>query len=277
MNMAKKQNSFSSTKRDRNGENVPAIAGVEINEIRMYSIEGKMYLVAFLLMCFFVKEGEYPPPEPKKGSMIATYFRECFSLSFYRWFFLTMACNDASLVCRTMFNFLFANKDLGLNFEQYGNIMSINMVISFFLLILMGFLVDRFHPLRTYLAGAVLIIGANIFGFFFVWDYTSFFIVSILIAVVYVIQNASKLPMFVALLPGQKYGQFCSANAMVVSIFLIIANGVGGKIIDIFGYRFIFVRDFLFTGLGLIGFMMVYRVWKRRGGRTGYTAPEAGL
>lgn len=44
MNMAKKQNSFSSTKRDRNGENVPAIAGVEINEIRMYSIEGKMYL-----------------------------------------------------------------------------------------------------------------------------------------------------------------------------------------------------------------------------------------
>ena len=41
--------------------------------------------------------------------------------------------------------------------------------------------------------------------------------------------------------------------------------------------RFFFVRDFLFTGLGLIGFMMVYRVWKRRGGRTGYTAPEAGL
>ena len=34
MNMAKKQNSFSSTKRDRNGETVPAIAGVEINEIR---------------------------------------------------------------------------------------------------------------------------------------------------------------------------------------------------------------------------------------------------
>ena len=30
MNMAKKQNSFSSTKRDRNGETVPAIAGVEI-------------------------------------------------------------------------------------------------------------------------------------------------------------------------------------------------------------------------------------------------------
>ena len=51
----------------------------------------------------------------------------------------------------------------------------------------------------------------------------------------------------------------------------------GGKIIDIFGYRFIFVWDFLFTGLGLIGLMMVYRVWKRRGGRTGYTAPEAGL
>ena len=235
-----------------------------------------IYLLAFLLMCFFVKEGEYPPPEPKKNNMIVTYFRECFSLPFYRWFFLAMACNEASMICRTMFNFLFANKELGLSFEQYGNIMSVNMVISFFLLILMGFLVDRFHPLRTYIAGAVLIICANVFGFLFVWDYMSFFIVSILIAVVYVIQTASKLPMFVALLPGQKYGQFCSANAMVVSIFLIIANGAGGRFIDWFGYRFIFVWDFLFTGLGLIGLIMVYRVWKRRGGRKGYTAPEAG-
>ncbi|MBS1370961.1 MAG: MFS transporter [Lentisphaeria bacterium] len=232
-----------------------------------------IYLLAFLLMCFCVKEGEYPPPEPKKGNAIATYFRECFSLSFYRWFFLAMACNDASTVCRTMFNFLFANKSLGLDFEQYGNIMSINMVISFFLLIPMGFLVDWLYPLRTYIAGAFLVIAMNIFGFFFVQDYHTFFAVAILIAVVYVIQNASKLPMFVALLPGQKYGQFCSANAMVVSVFLIIANALGGWFIDLFGYRFIFVWDFLFTALGLVALLKVYSIWKQRGGRSGYTAP----
>ena len=57
-----------------------------------------IYLLAFLLMCFFVKEGEYPPPEPKKNNMIVTYFRDCFSVPFYRWFFLAMACTEASMI-----------------------------------------------------------------------------------------------------------------------------------------------------------------------------------
>ena len=168
----------------------------------IFTVVALIYLTAFGLMCLLVKEGQYPPPEPPKGNPVKTYFRECFSLSFYRWFFLAMACNDASTVCRTMFNLLFSKNELGLSLEQYGNIMSVNAVISFFLLIPMGFLVDWLHPLRTYIAGAMLVIAANLFGFFFVQDYITFFIVAILIAIVYVIQNASKLPMFVSLLPA---------------------------------------------------------------------------
>lgn len=227
-------------------------------------------------MCVFVKEGEYPPPEPRKGSMISTYFRECFSLSFYRWFFLAIACNDASTVCRTMFNLLFAKEALGMSVDQFGKIMSVNAVISFFVLMPMGILVDKFHPLRTYMAGGILIVAANIFGFFFVRDYTSFYIVSVMLALVYVIQNASKLPMFVALLPTAQYGQFSSANAMVVSIFLILANAGGGAFVDLLGYQYIYVWDFLFTGLGLFALFMLYRGWKKRGGRESYRPPLAG-
>ena len=194
-----------------------------------------IYLVAFLLMCLMVREGGYPPPEPPKKNPVAAYFRECFSLKFYRWFFLGIACNEASTVCRTMFNLLFAKNTLSL--EQYGNIMSINAVISFCVLIPMGFLVDRFHPLRTYLAGGMLVIAANLFGFFFVNDYRTFFVAAVMIALVYVVQTASKLPMFVALLPQASYGQFSSANAMVVSVFLIFANFGGGIFIYLLGYR----------------------------------------
>lgn len=239
----------------------------------IFTVVALIYLTAFGLMCLLVKEGQYPPPEPPKGNPVKTYFRECFSLSFYRWFFLAMACNDASTVCRTMFNLLFSKNELGLSLEQYGNIMSVNAVISFFLLIPMGFLVDWLHPLRTYIAGAMLVIAANLFGFFFVQDYITFFIVAILIAIVYVIQNASKLPMFVSLLPAASYGQFSSANAMVVSVFLIFANFGGGVFIDFLGYRYIFIWDLLFTTLGLIALLKVYRYWSRSGGRRGYVAP----
>ena len=51
---------------------------------------GLLYMVTFLLLCFMVKEGEYPPPEPRTGhatdrltKAIAVYVRECFSLPFY--------------------------------------------------------------------------------------------------------------------------------------------------------------------------------------------------
>lgn len=252
------------------------IGHAETHMAWIFTLVALVYLVSFLLMCIFVKEGEYPPPEPRKGNMIGTYFRECFSLSFYRWFFLAIACNDASTVCRTMFNLLFAKEALGMSVDQFGKIMSVNAVISFFVLIPMGILVDKFHPLRTYMAGGILIVAANIFGFFFVRDYTSFYIVSVMLALVYVIQNASKLPMFVALLPTAQYGQFSSANAMVVSIFLILANAGGGAFVDLLGYQYIYVWDFLFTGLGLFALFMLYCGWKRRGGRQSYTPPLAG-
>ncbi len=239
----------------------------------IFTVIALVYLVAFLMMCFAVKEGEYPPPEPPKKNMFRTYFRECYSLSFYRWFFLAMACNDASMVCRTMFNVLFAKNSIGLSPEQYGDIMATNQVVVLCALPVMGILVDRLHPLRTYIAGAMLIIGMNFFGFFFVRDYTTFYVVAVLLALVYVVQTASKLPLFVALLPQDKYGQFCSANAIAVSIFLIAANYGGGLFMDLFGYRFLFIWDMAFTSLGLLALFKVYAGWKKFGGREDYTAP----
>ena len=64
----------------------------------IYTGVAVLYLISFMLMCWRVKEGEYPPPTDtaERTSMLASvklYFRECFSLSFYRWFFLA--------VCRT--------------------------------------------------------------------------------------------------------------------------------------------------------------------------------
>ena len=119
----------------------------------------------------------------------------------------------------------------------------------------------------------MLVIAANLFGFFFVNDYRTFFVAAVMIALVYVVQTASKLPMFVALLPQASYGQFSSANAMVVSVFLIFANFGGGIFIDLLGYRYIFIWDLMFTALGLFALIRVYQYWTRLGGRKGYVPP----
>ncbi len=237
-----------------------------------------IYLASFTSMCLKVKEGEYPPPEkiqkPSVFGMIKKYAQECFSIPFYLLLFMGLAINTTSNVCRVMFNLLFAKETLGLSMGQYGEIMSIIGIFMLFAYIPLGWMVDKFHPLRIFILGGFLIIIANVFGFFWCYDYKTFYVVSFLISATYVLQGASSLPMTVRLYPGEKYGQFCSANAMIGSIALIVANAGGGAFIDIFGYRYIFVWDFIFTVIATGLLLAVYVMWKGYGGDRNYVAPQ---
>jgi hypothetical protein len=59
-----------------------------------------LYLVTFVLLCFMVKEGQYPPPEPPPpGGPIERFFRaarryarECYALPFYWKYYLFNLC-----------------------------------------------------------------------------------------------------------------------------------------------------------------------------------------
>jgi len=84
------------------------------------------------------------------------------------------------------------------------------------------------------------------------------------------------------LLPHDRYGQFCSANALVRSCILII-GGIGcGLFLDCmkpFGttpdscYRFISIWNEFFA-LGYLGFLyLLYRQWLVLGGLNAYVPP----
>lgn len=245
---------------------------------------GITYFVTFMLMCIFVKEGEYPPvvayqrqegPLLKRAAgWIAIYFRQCFRQPFFVLFFLGTALNSVSTTCRQVFNLLFATQDLKMTVEQYGKVGAIGALVSMGVILLVGYIMDKIHPLRVFLFSGFIVIAANIWGYFFTTDYASFFAVGIAISVVYAIQNVSQGPVFVALFPPEKYGQFSSANAMLRSLLLIFANYFGGLAIDYFGYRFIFVWDTLFT-IGATGALIyVYIKWKSYGGAEHYRPPS---
>ncbi len=237
-----------------------------------------IYLFSFTSMCLKIKEGQYPPPEtiqrPSIAGMVRKYAKECFSIPFYLLLFIGLAINTTSNACRVMFNLLFAKNDLGLSMAQYGKIMSTVAMVMLLAYIPLGWLVDRFHPLRIFIIGGFLIIVANVFGFFWCRDYDTFFVVSFLISATYVLQGASSLPLTVRLYPGEKYGQFCSAAAMISSISLIVANAGGGAFIDCFGYRYIFVWDFIFTVIATATLLVVYVMWKNYGGDANYIPPQ---
>jgi MFS family permease len=239
----------------------------------IYTGIGLLFLLGFCILCLMVKEGQYPEPEVltksndpmlvRALSWLKGYFKDSFGILFFTMLFLGTALHQVSTACRSIFNLLFATKDLGLTEGQFGQIMGIGSLISLAVIFICGMLMNKLKAIRIYIGSGYLIIALNIFGYFFVKDYITFYIVGVLIVIIYSIQNLCNVPMFADLFPKNKFGQFSSANAMINSLLMIVANFGGGLAIDYFGYRFIFIWDTIFTSLATIILLYVYFKWRR--------------
>jgi len=95
--------------------------------------------------------------------------------------------------------------------------------------------------------------------------------------------NAAEFPLMMRLLPRERYGQFCSANALVRSAAMIVGGLVAGGLLDLmrrvhggsdYAYRYIPIWQVVFFSMSLLFFYRVYRQWKARGGMQGYVPPQ---
>ena len=66
------------------------------------------------------------------------------------------------------------------------------------------------------------------------------------------------------LYPKNKYGQFCSAMSIFLCAISTVTTWGAGKAVDLFGYRFIFVWDFIFTIIATAVLMKVIHLWKQK-------------
>lgn len=99
---------------------------------------------------------------------------------------------------------------------------------------------------------------------------------------IFQINDASGLPMYMRLLPKDRYGQFCSANAMVRAFAIIFFSILSGTFMDVLDtwwgmgpwrYRYAYVWTLAFQIPAAILLVSLYLQWKRRGGNEGYTPP----
>ncbi len=242
----------------------------------IFTVIALIYWASFSAMCIQVKEGEYPPPEkyaPGIFSIFKGFFKDCFSTSFYVILFIGLSMNYVSTLCRNNFNFLFALYDLKLTPAEYGETTAIGLAVAAVLFMPMGFLVDKIHPIRVYLFGALLVIFVNPYGFYCVKDYKTFMIMSIMLQVVYTVQYASMFPLNVKLFPLAKYGQFCSAAAMMKAVMLALGGWASGWFVDQLGYRYLYVWDFCFTIICFVLLYITYIQWKKMGGDKSFEPP----
>jgi hypothetical protein len=258
----------------------------------IFIVAGIAYTVGFMLMCFFVREGKYPPPpdnvdhRPGIISSIKTYAVECFTHKLYWFFFLSTAFFYLSKVTG-MFVLIRNRKSLGLSMEDLGTMAAWTGGISLLLQYPAGWFADKYHPLRVYVFSRIWdmlsLVGAC------VWLFTDFgpagnlrylYFLSIVFMPLGLVANAAELPMYMRILPKDRYGQFCSANAMVRAFVMILFSWAGGAFIgslaETWGerrYVWLAVWQLFFQVITAVFLILLYRQWMRHGGNTNYVPP----
>ena len=250
---------------------VPILAGV-----------GLLFGVGVTLMCLRVKESEYPPPpQPapgeKRGFIVAVrgYARNCFSKPHYLWIFASMGLAQLAMGPVNLFS-VYAAQSFGLTLASYGKYIVVTYCCSLVLAYPLGWLADRFHPLRMALATLAVYAIVMVAGYFGIHSPKSFgwvFLAHGVLGGCYFTGAAALGP---RLLPKLKFAEFASAGALLIAGANIILGPAMGWLLDVLGhdYRYTFAVGGVIAVLAFGATLVVHRRFMALGGPIGYVAPE---
>lgn len=224
--------------------------------------------------------------------MLGTYAKECLCHRFYIYMFLhNMAWGAASAVGLYT---VFLQLSLGISKQQIGRLGAVVMLVNVLLQPAVGFLADRFHPMRLLVwikIALVLIVPLN-----FVWlcgrfaPHTAYLILIVLSAIqlpLGLVYDTVLQPTQMRVWPKSRYGQFCSFQAILRALSGIVASSAVGicfmepmrKVFPdkVWGkdycYRMMPAWQLPFLLLALCLLLLMYREWKRLGGEKNYKVP----
>ena len=266
-------------------------AGSHMREILLGA--AVLYLLGFGIACLMVKEGEYPPVEGESDDStrgmkaVMVFFNESFS---HRFYWLKFIAGGFSAIGGAIAMFgLFFNQEMGLSLDQIGKIAAVGSVAMMAAMSFMSIFVDRWHPLRICTYGSVIwvLINAMLGVWLFVTLPSPYFFWLNLGNVVSgaflgALLTVAGLPCDMRTFPQSRFGQFCSAQALLRSAFTVLAGIFAGVFIDFvrslchgsdYAYRFNFVWTTIFFGIGSMFLLKVYVEWNRLGGDKHFHPP----
>ncbi len=243
---------------------------------------GALYGGGVMLMCFMVKEGEYPEPGPAgpgglKGFVAAvkSYGRDCFSKPYYLWVFASMALALLSFVPVNLFS-VYAAESFGMTMEHYGKFVVAMYAFSLTLAYPLGWMADRFHATRMAvgtLAAYVLIMLA---GYLWIDGPVSFGVIFLIHGVISGCYFTGAAALGQMLFPKLKFAQFASAAGLMGAVCGVVFGPLMGLLLDALGrdYRYTFAVGSIIALAALLTALVVYRNFMALGGPKGYVAPE---
>jgi MFS family permease len=244
---------------------------------------GALYGVGFTLMCLLVKEGDYPPPAPKKDGIfvdrvaepIKAYFRECAAHPFYLWIFLAAMVGNAAFLPINSFDVPYV-KSIGMSMERFGELRYFTYGISICLAFGIGWMADKFHPIRLGLFSLACYAVIALWAGFIAHDVRSFEVAYVAHGVISGIFFTGTASLFPRLFPRAKFAQFASAAGIILAFGFIGVPPVVGRILDLthHTYHYTFVIAGIVAAAGALIFAYLYRQFVSLGGMKNYNPPS---
>jgi MFS family permease len=243
---------------------------------------GALYGGGVMLMCFMVKEGEYPPPGPAgPGGLggffaaVRSYGRDCFMQPYYLWVFASMALAALSFVPINLFS-VYAAESFGMSMDRYGKFVVVMYACSLTLAYPLGWMADRFHAIRMGLGALAAYVVVMIAGYLWIDGPTSFGVAFLIHGVISGCYFTGAAALGQMLFPKLKFAQFMSAAGLVGAVVNIVFGPLMGLLLDALGrdYRYTFAVGALVSLAALLASLVVYRHFMALGGPKGYVAPE---
>lgn len=244
----------------------------------IFLVLGLLYGVGLTLMCLRVKEGVYPPVDDtsRRDFFDETkgYVRDSFSSPFYLWLFVALMLGGLAGGPVNSFSIFYA-KSINMDMSAYGRLLVVTYIISFTLSFFIGWLADRFHPLRVAIVSVALYAGVMLWGGFVATDTARFSVAFVAHGVLQGTFMTGTASLGQRLFPAARFAQFASAAGIFGSIGYIILPPVTGAMLDASGhvYRHTFTASGVIGLLALAAYLVVYRRFQRLGGDKNFQPP----
>ncbi|MDF3055807.1 MAG: transporter [Rariglobus sp.] len=248
------------------------------------AVVGVVYGIAFTWVCLKVKEGDYPPPPPRTAATTGlavgffrgskAYFRECFSKPYYLQVFAMMMAAFLAFGPINIFAIPYA-RSLGVDMDTYGKYLALTFLISLCLSFFIGWLVDKFHPLRMTMAALLGYAVVALLGRLYATTPDTFLAAWVAHGVLAGCFFTSVASLGQRLFPREKFAQYASASAMVMAPANMVLAPAVGLVLDRTGkvYHHTFTAGCALAVVALVLALCVHHKFMKLGGPKHYVAP----
>jgi len=203
----------------------------------IYLVIGLLYMFSFLAMCWGVKEGQYPPPEPNHAGLnpvkwLRDYFKTCFCKPIYVSVFFLTALFNTWFAAALLFNFV-GLKDLQLSYQAVGEVTGWGAMAAVPAVLLGGWLVDKIGATKLTFIATFFLCCVAFGAFWCINSYATYMIFTIMLFAGVAFFQIGQFPMYISIFPKEQYGQFSSANAMVACLCMMVNNYGLGLLVDL--------------------------------------------